>query len=251
MFLTDTHTHLDFPEFDDDREQVIEQALAAGVTTIVNVGTDLDSSQAAVALAEAYPQIYAAVGVHPHDAKTVTPKALAALRQLAGNQRVVALGETGLDFYRDLSPRDAQKRVFGDFIALAGELRLPLIVHSRDASEETLSVLDEHRAPEQSVIMHCFSGMLEDALRAVDMGYLVSIPTNIVNSKQKQEFAKKLPLESIVLETDAPYLSPEHGKINEPANVVLSAKKIAEIRGIDFGQVCSVTTRNAREFFKI
>jgi len=243
MKLIDTHAHLDFPEFDRTRPEVIARAKASGVG-IINCCLTSDGW----VKVKDNKDLFLMTGCCPYRFSDWEPQWKLVNENI---DNIIGVGEIGLDYYwvKEDHGRKREEENFLRFLKLAREHDKPVLIHSRNAEKRALEILKREKV--EKAIMHCFSGMLEDALRAVDMGYLVSIPTNIVNSKQKQEFAKKLPLESIVLETDAPYLSPEHGKINEPANVVLSAKKIAEIRGIDFGQVCSVTTRNAREFFKI
>lgn len=257
MFLTDTHTHLDFPEFDGDREQIIEQALAAGVRTIVNVGTDLDSSRAAVALAEAHPQIYAAVGVHPHDAKTMTEEMLEELRALASHPKVVAVGEIGLDFYRDLSPRDKQRQAFEQQLALAREIGKPVIIHDREAHKEVMAILRRWAdGCQQSVgVLHCFSGNLAMAQEAIELGFYISIagPVTFQNARRLRELVRQLPLERLLIETDCPYLTPHphRGKHNEPAYVKLVAQEVAHIKGLTLEKIARITSDNARELFAL
>ena len=257
MFLTDTHTHLDFPQFDDDREHVIERAATAGVGAMVSVGADLASSQAAVALAEAYPQIYAAVGVHPHDAKTVTEKVLEELRALASHPRVVAIGEIGLDFYRDLSPRDQQRQAFEQQLALASEVRKPVIIHDREAHKEVMAILRRWaEGCQQPVgVLHCFSGDLAMAQEAIKMGFYVSIagPVTFQNARRLRELVRQLPLERLLIETDCPYLTPHphRGKRNEPAYVKLVAQEVAHIKGLTLEEVARVTSDNARALFAL
>jgi TatD DNase family protein len=264
MLLTDTHTHLDFPQFDDDREQVIERAANAGVGTIVNVGADLASSQAAVALAEAYPQIYAAVGVHPHDAKTVTGEMLKELRALALHPKVVAIGEIGLDFFRDLSPRDQQRQAFQKQLALASEIGKPVIIHDRDAHSEIMTILrhwiESSRKPSaishQPVgVLHCFSGDLAMAQEAIKMGFYISVagPVTFKNAQGLRELVRQLPLEKLLVETDCPYLTPQphRGKRNEPAYVKFVAQEVARVKGVTLEEVARVTSDNARALFAL
>jgi len=250
MELTDTHAHLDFPQFDGDREEVIERALAAGVRRIINVGADLASSRRAVALAEAHPPIYAAVGVHPHDAKTLTDEALAELLGLARHPKVVAIGEIGLDFYRDLSPREAQRQAFERQLALARELGLPVIVHDRNAHAEVMDVL---RRRGLRGVLHCFSGDPEMARQAIEMGFYISVagPATFKNAKRLPEIVRQLPLERLLIETDCPYLAPHphRGRRNEPAYVRLVAEAVADIKGLPLEEVARVTTANARALF--
>lgn len=255
MNLIDTHTHLDFPQFDGDRERVIERAAAAGVKAIVDIGTDLASSQAAVALAEAYPQIYAAVGVHPHDAKTVTGKLLEELRALALHSKVVAIGEIGLDFYRDLSPRDKQRQAFQQQLALASEIGKPVIIHDRDAHTEVMAIL--HRWAEggnqPSGVLHCFSGDLAMAQEAIELGFYISIagPVTFKNARRLRELVRQLPLEKLLVETDCPYLTPRphRGKRNEPAYVKLVAQEVARIKGMSLEEIAHNTSNNAQALF--
>ncbi len=257
MNLVDTHTHLDFPQFDDDRERVIERASAAGVKAIINVGTDLASSQTAVALAEAYPQIYAAVGVHPHDAKTMTGETLEELRALVSHPRVVAVGEIGLDFYRDLSPRDQQRQVFEQQLALASEVGKPVIVHDRDAHKEVMAILRHwiKSGHQPAGVMHCFSGDLTMAKEAIELGFYVSTagPVTFKNARRLHELVRQLPLEKLLVETDCPYLAPHphRGKRNEPAYVKFVAQEVAHLKGLTLEEVAHVTSDNARTLFAL
>lgn len=250
--LIDTHAHLDFSQFKHDRDTVIARALDAGVTKIINVGTDLASSEKSVAFARHYPAIYAVVGIHPHDAKTLTPKALKRLSKLAANEKVVAIGEVGLDFYRDLSPRDLQRVAFRQQIRLAIELAMPVVVHDRDAHTEVLRILREERAYHVGGVLHCFSGDLRMAHEGLEMGFLISFAGPITyGGEKKQAIAGEIPLESILVETDCPFLTPvpHRGKRNEPAYVRFVAEKIAEIRGLSLEEVAEATSRNAARLF--
>ncbi len=264
MFLTDTHTHLDFPQFKSDRERVIERATTAGVRVIVDIGTDLASSQAAVALAEAYPQIYAAVGVHPHDAKTLTREMLEELTALAGHPRVVAIGEIGLDFYRDLSPRDKQRQAFQQQLALASEAGKPVVIHDRDAHAEVMATLrrwveGSHKPSAISYkpvgVLHCFSGDLAMAQEAIELGFYISIagPVTFKNARCLRELVRQLPLEKLLVETDCPYLAPHphRGKRNEPAYVKLVAQEVARIKGLSLEEVARITSGNAQALFAL
>jgi TatD DNase family protein len=257
MNLIDTHTHLDFPQFDSDREQVIERAANAGVKAIVNVGTDLASSRAAVALAEAYPQIYAAVGAHPHDAKTMTGETLEELRALASHPKVVAVGEIGLDFYRDLSPRDQQRRAFQQQLALAREVGKPVIIHDREAHKEVMAILRRWaEGCQQPVgVLHCFSGDLAMAQEAIELGFYISIagPVTFQNARRLRELIRQLPLEKLLVETDCPYLAPHphRGKRNEPAYVKLVAQEVARIKGTSSEEVARITSDNAQALFAL
>jgi TatD DNase family protein len=257
MNLIDTHTHLDFPQFDDDRECVIERAATAGVKAIINVGADLASSQAAVALAEVYPQIYAAVGVHPHDAKTLTKQMLEKLRALANHPKVVAIGEIGLDFYRDLSPREKQRQVFEQQLALASEAGKPVIIHDREAHKEVVAILRRWaEGCQQPVgVLHCFSGDLAMAQETIELGFYISIagPVTFQNARRLRELVRQLPLEKLLVETDCPYLTPHphRGKRNEPAYVKFVAQEVAHIKGLTLEELARVTSDNARALFAL
>jgi len=257
VLLADTHTHLDFPQFDDDREQVIERALAAGVKAMINVGADLASSRAAVALAEAHPQIHAAVGVHPHDAKTLTDDVLKELEALASYPKVIAIGEIGLDFYRDLSPRDQQRRAFQQQLALASKTGKPVIIHDRQAHKEVMAILRRwvEGGHQPRGVLHCFSGDLAMAQEAIELGFYISIagPVTFQNARRLRELVHQLPLEKLLIETDCPYLTPDpyRGKRNEPAYVKFVAQEVARIKGLSLEEVARVTSDNARALFAL
>jgi TatD DNase family protein len=260
--LVDTHAHLDFDKFDDDRQAVIDRALAAGVAAIVNVGVDVASSQRAVALAAQHPSIYAAVGMHPHDAKKLDGGALAELRQLAQAPKVVAVGEIGLDFYRDLSPRDVQRRAFQAQLAWAAKLGKPVIIHDRNAHAEVMDILagwasgvrDPGLAGRLGVL-HTFSGDRAMAEQAIDLGFYISIsgPVTYKNARELPEIARNVPLDRLLIETDCPFLAPHpyRGKRNQPAYVRLVAERIAELRGMHIDDFAEATTANARRLFDI
>jgi len=251
--LVDTHCHLDFTQFDADRDAVIQRAAEAGVNYLVNIGTTLGSSGAACALAAKYSQVYAGAGVHPHDADGFNQEAEGKLRELALNDKVVAIGETGLDYYRNLSSEEHQLHAFNRQIDLAKDLKLPLVIHSRQAEEQVLKVL-KTAMPVRAVI-HCFSGD-ESFLRAcLDMGFFISFTCNITYKKAQglRDMVKLTPLDRLMLETDAPYLSPEgfRGKRNEPMQVKLLAEAISLIKEVSVEEIADKTTNNARDFFKL
>lgn len=251
--LIDTHCHLDFPQFDQDREEVFARAISEGIGRLVNVGADLPSSAASVELAKKHEQVFAAVGVHPHQADAFTKQALMDIAALAKNKKVVAIGEIGLDFYRNLSKADNQERVFKELIALAKDMALPVIVHSRQADKRTLEILKE-MMPLRAVI-HCFSGDKDFLDECLKLGFLVSFTCNITYAKAEdlRQVAITVPLGKIMLETDAPYLPPqeERGKRNEPVNVKAVAFALAKLKGIEFGKVEEATSSNAFNFFKL
>jgi TatD DNase family protein len=251
--LIDTHCHLDFPAFDPDRDAVIARALEAGINYCINIGATLESSAAAVELAAKYPQIYASVGVHPHDADTFDVMALARLKQLAAGPKVVAIGETGLDYYRNLSSKENQKQAFTQQIALAKDLNLPLVIHCRQAEEETLQIL-KGALPLRAVV-HCFSGDKEFLESCLACGFFISYTCNITYKKAEglKGMVKLTPLGRLMLETDAPYLSPEgfRGKRNEPAQVKLLCQEVSRIKSVGFEEIAKKTTQNAKDFFKL
>jgi len=253
--LFDTHAHLHFPEFDADREAMLHRARAAGVRRMVTIGTDADTTRAAIAIAEREGDVWATAGVHPHDAGETDDVALAEVERLAGNPRVVAIGEIGLDFFRNLSPRDAQGRVFRRFIALARRLRKPVVVHCREAHAEVLSILSEERAAEVGGIMHCFSGDVEIARRCLDLGLVISLagPVTYPNARALPDVARFVPADRLVVETDCPFLPPQgyRGKRNEPAYLALTAMRVAELRGESLETLARRTSDNARRLLRV
>jgi TatD DNase family protein len=247
MMLVDSHCHLDDERFDADRQAVIERALAAGVEMILAIGSGPPDLEAAIRLAEEHPHIYATVGVHPHDASKWTPNLLERLRELASRPKVVAIGEIGLDYHYNFSPPEAQRQVFGAQLALARELGKPVVIHTREAWEDTFRILG-NRA---SGIMHCFSGGAAEARACVELGMHISFAGIVTYPKAAavQEAAKATPWERLLVETDAPYLAPvpHRGKRNEPAFVRETAAKIAELKGVRLETVAEFTTANFRE----
>ncbi|MDE3089238.1 MAG: TatD family hydrolase [Chloroflexota bacterium] len=249
MFI-DAHCHLDDEQFADDLDAVIARAAVAGVQTIITAGADVESSRAAVALAEKYDCVYAVVGIHPEHARTFDGGSLKSIRDLAQHRKVAGIGEIGLDFYwQNNPPREEQERAFSAQLDLAAELGKPVVIHDRDAHSELMEILARRRAVRG--ILHCFSGDLEMARQAIDLGYCISFAGNVTfkNARRLQEIARALPLERIVIETDAPYLSPLRGRRNEPGNVALVAAKIAELKGIAISEVENNTTRNSQLLF--
>lgn len=250
--IADTHAHLDFSPFDPDRERVILRARVAGLVAIVNVGTDPESCRASVALAEQYDFMYAAVGIHPHDAKALTPGVLEELRALARHPRVVAIGEIGLDYYRDLSPRPLQRQAFADQLALAAELGLPVVIHSRDALDDILSVL---RGWTGRGVLHSYSGGPERLEEVLALGLSVGIsgPVTFPNAHRLRAVAARVPLDRLLIETDCPYLTPEpyRGRRNEPAYVWHVAGAVARVRGMSAEEVARITTENAAHLFHL
>jgi len=252
--LVDTHAHLDSGQFRADLEAVMDRALANGVGTILTVGCDLASSRASVELATRYEPIWASVGIHPHDAASADAAALAELAQLAGVGKVVAIGETGLDFYRDRAPRDLQRQAFRAQIRLARQLVKPLIVHDRDAHDEVVAILRDEGASEVGGVMHCFSGDLALARECIALGFFISFagPLTYPNSALRS-VAEALPVDVMLIETDCPYLAPQpwRGKRCEPAHVRATAEALAALKGLSLDDVARVTSLNARRLFGI
>ena len=257
--LFDTHAHLHDPALLGAIDAVMQRARDAGVERCVTVGTDLETSRAAVRLAEAQQGVYAAVGIHPHDAKDWSAETARELRALAASDSVVAIGEIGLDFYRNLSPREAQFRAFREQLELAEELDLPVIIHSRNAHDDTWDVLAPWgascRRGAPVGVLHCFSGHDTLALAYAEMGFLISFagPVTYPKNEELREAAQALRAEAIVVETDCPYLSPQgrRGQRNEPAYVREAAERIAELRGVSVEEFATLTTANAEKLFRV
>lgn len=251
--LIDSHAHLEMKEFDHDREKVVERARQAGVDFIVTVGTNLALSKKAIALAEKYENIYATVGVHPHDVAKADYNTFEDIRELAHRKKVVAYGEIGLDFFRNISPQEKQLDLFGRQLELANDLKLPVIIHDRDAHEQTLKMVKASSI--RCGVFHCFSGDYDMARQCIDLGFYVSVPGVVTFDKAKtiQDVARRVPLSSLLLETDAPYLAPipHRGKRNEPSFIIHTAKKVAELKGVSLEEVAQATTKNAKSLFHI
>jgi TatD DNase family protein len=250
--LVDAHCHLDDAQFADDRDDVIARALDAGVTAIITAGADVATSRAAVELADKYANVYAVVGIHPHAAHAFDDAQLEQIRALASHRKVVGIGEIGLDFYwKENAPRAIQERALIAQLDLAVELNKPVVIHDRDAHAELMAILSRRVAPRG--ILHCFSGDLAMARAAIDLGLLISFAGNITfkNAARAQDIARLLPLDKIVIETDAPYLSPLRGKRNEPANVARGAEKIAAIKNVEPRVVADATAHNSKMLFRV
>jgi TatD DNase family protein len=253
--LFDTHVHLNAEQFEDDLEEVIGRAQSEGVSYMVVVGFDRPTITRAMELAEAYDFIYACVGWHPVDAIDMTDGDLAWIEELAAHPKVVAIGEMGLDYHWDKSPKDVQKDVFRRQIQLAKKVKLPIVIHNRDATADVVEILREEGASEVGGIMHCYSGSAEVARECLDMNFYISLggPVTFKNAKKPKEVAEAVPLEKLLIETDCPYLAPHpyRGKRNEPAYVKLVAEQIAELKGLAFEEVAEATTENAKRLFGI
>jgi len=249
----DTHAHLNHERFYRQVPEAIGRAVDAGIEIIVNVGFDLASSWLAVELAEQHDICYAVVGLHPHDARDCTPELMDEVRQMTELGKVVGVGEAGLDFHYDNSPRPAQKAVFADFVHLAAETHKPLIVHSREAEQATLDILDANLTPGQNVVMHCFGSDLNFARNCVARGFALGMAGTVTfpNAKALHAVAQRIPLEHMLLETDCPYLAPQprRGKRNEPAFIPMIAENLSHVRGTTVEEIGRITTQNARRFY--
>jgi TatD DNase family protein len=249
--LIDSHCHLDSPDFDEDRDQVIERALAAGVEHMVAIGTgngppDLE---AGIRLADKYPAFFSTVGIHPHDAAKAGPGDYRRIADLLSHPKVVAVGEIGLDYHYDFASREAQKFAFLEQMSIAASARKPIVIHTREAWDDTVALLEEHWKPYGiGGVMHCFSGGPAEAQRALDLGFYLSFGGILTFPKatQVQESSKIAPSDRILLETDAPYLAPvpKRGKRNEPALIIHTAQKLADLRAESFENICRITTEN-------
>ncbi|WP_407272216.1 TatD family hydrolase [Radiobacillus sp. PE A8.2] len=253
--LFDTHVHLNVSHFDDDREDVMKRAKEAGVEYMVVVGFDHETIPKAIAIAEENDKIYAAVGWHPVDAIDMTDKELAWLEELSSHPKVVALGEMGLDYHWDKSPKDIQKDVFRKQIQLAKKVKMPIIIHNREATEDIIEILKEEDAKEVGGIMHCYNDSKEYVQTCLDMNFYISLggPVTFKNAPLPKEVAEIVPLNRLLIETDCPFLAPHpnRGKRNEPAYVKLVAEQIADLRGVSLEEISEATTNNALHLFGI
>ncbi len=255
MKLIDSHTHLDMPQFRKDVERVIESAWNSGLVAMVTVGISPESSRAALEISRKHQNIFCTVGLHPHGAHDLTDEEATLLKELAADENVVAWGEIGLDYYRNRSPRDFQQLCFRQQIQLARECKLPVVIHDRDAHDDTLRILKEESAHEIGGVFHCFSGDWAFARKCLDIGFYISIPGTVTynNADKQREVVRKCPLNRLMVETDAPYLTPVpyRGKRNEPSYVVLTARKMAEIRGMPLEELAEHLTNNTVSLFKL
>lgn len=253
--LIDSHAHLDDSRFDRDRDKLIKSLKELEVDLVINPGADLNSSIKAVSLSEKYDNIYAAVGVHPHSAKEMDESTIEILKSFTNREKVIAIGEIGLDYYYDNSPRDIQQKRFIEQLNLAKEVDLPVIIHTREATKDTFHILKEAQDGNLEGVMHCFSGSVEMAMEYIKLGFYISLagPVTFKNARVSKEVAKAVPLDKLMIETDAPYLTPEpyRGKRNEPFYVRYVAGTIAELRGISFEEVAKQTSENTKKLFRI
>ena len=250
----DTHVHLNADQYDEDLQEVIDRALNSKVEKMVVIGFDRKTIKRAIELAEQYDFIYAVVGWHPVDTIDCTDEDLEWIEQLAAHEKVVGIGETGLDYHWDKSPREIQQQVFRKQIQLAKRVGLPIIIHNREATEDVLTILREEDAQEVGGVMHCFGGSVETAQESIKMNFMISLggPVTFKNAKKPKEVAAEIPLEHLMIETDAPYLAPHpyRGKRNEPSYVPLVAEEIARLKELPVETVAEATTENAKRFYK-
>ena len=253
MRLFDTHAHLLDKRFDVDRTILINIMPDQGIVGLIECGTTVRDSKKAAAMAAQTPYIYATAGVHPHEAKDITPDYLLQIEGLARKPKVVAIGEIGLDYHYDFSPKEAQRRVFEQQLDLAARLSLPVALHMRESTQDMLGILREH--PGTRGVMHCFSGSDETAQQCVDMGLCISFTGTVTfgNARKTIDAAKAVPLHALMAETDCPYLAPEpkRGRRNDPPNVRYVIAKLAEIKGVSFEEMCEINIRNAKGLYNI
>ncbi|MFE3576179.1 TatD family hydrolase [Lysinibacillus sp. NPDC059133] len=254
MFI-DTHVHLNADQYEEDLQEVIDRALEAKVETMVVVGFDRKTIEKTMQLVEQYDFVYGVIGWHPVDAIDCRQEDLNWIEELAAHPKIVGIGETGLDYYWDKSPKDVQQTLFRKQIHLAQKLNLPIIIHNRDATGDVVQILREENAASVGGVMHCFSGSVETAHECIAMNFMISLggPVTFKNARMPKEVATEIPLEHLMIETDAPYLAPHpyRGKRNEPALVPLVAEEIARLKGLTIEEIAQVTTANAKNFFKI
>jgi TatD DNase family protein len=252
--LIDSHSHIEMKAFDRDREQVVARAREVGVDYIIAVGISLADCKRVVSVTKQYKTVYGVIGIHPHHAKDIDNRTYDSLRQMVNNDKIVAYGEIGLDFFRNLSPRNIQIKRFGEQLELASEVGLPVVIHDREAHKQTMNILEQWKGDKRGII-HCFSGDYGMARKCLDMGFYISIPGTITfkNSGQLREVVKKMPMDRLLVETDAPFLTPQpkRGERNEPAYVIYTVLKIAEIKGIPVEEVERITYKNTMDVFGI
>ncbi len=256
MIIVDTHCHLDFKDFDHDRPEAINKAKSSGVEYIINVGSSVEGSKRSCALANEYEFIFATVGIHPHEAKDVKSEDYDTLEWLIkNNKKVVAIGEIGLDYYRNLSPKDKQIEIFIKQLELSNKYDLPIVIHSREAFGDTLEILKKYKSLPIKGVMHCFSGDEQSLKECLELGLYISFTSNVTYKKAQnlRDLSKLVPIEKMCLETDAPYLAPENlrGKRNEPANLISLIKLLAELKKLSESDIARITTHNANQLFSL
>lgn len=255
MNLTDTHVHLHFPDYDADRREVIERAVRGGVSCFLNIGTDLEDSRKAVAIAEEYPEVYAAIGFHPHETKTAGTEELAALEKLLTHPKVVAIGEVGLDYFHEHSPRDVQAKLLQTFLGWYEKYQKPIIIHCRDAYEDLLNILKAHTQAPYRGTLHCYSSDAATMKKYLDLGFHIAFGGALTYKKNDRlrEACAACPKDRLLLETDGPYLAPQtvRGKRNEPFYMTETAEFAAKLHGVTVDEIAALTTANAKSLFGI
>ena len=251
--MIDSHAHYDDGRFDADRDDVIRKAVEAGVTHIINPGCDVESSEHAIALSKKHPEVFAAVGVHPHEASSCDEKTLSRIEILSGEEKVVAIGEIGLDYHYDFSPRKIQKELFSKQVALAGKLGLPVIIHNRESHQDVLDIVKAFRSDNITGVFHCFSGSVEMAREVLNLGFYIGIGGSVTfkNARRPAEVVEYTPMDRLLIETDCPYLAPEpfRGRRNWSGYLNYIIDRIADIKGIEYNEVELKTSDNARLLF--
>lgn len=247
----ESHAHYDDERFDEDRDTLLASFPAEGIETVVNASSDIKSSKASIALSEKYPFFYAAVGVHPHEVENITEADIDELRELSKHPKVVAIGEIGLDYYYDLSPRDLQRHWFKRQLELADELKMPVIIHSRDAAQECLDIIKNSNV--RNGVIHCYSGSAEMAEEYIKMGFYIGVGGSLTfkNNKKGVETVERIPIEKILIETDSPYLAPVpyRGKRNDSRLLKYVVERISQIKNIPENDICNITKNNAQNLF--
>lgn len=253
--LFDSHAHYDDKKFKNDMDQTLKSVYETGVRYILNAASDIPSLESTVEMAEKYPFVYAAVGIHPHNANDITDEILFKIKEYTKKTKVVAIGEIGLDYHYDFSPRDIQKKWLIKQIELAKELKMPVIIHDRESHEDILKIVKENNAGENGGVFHCFSGSVEMLKTVLDSNFHIGLggPVTFSNARKTVEVAKSVPLDRLLIETDSPYLTPEpfRGKRNDSSYVRFVVEKIAEIRGMSFEELAEITTQNTKKLFGI
>lgn len=251
--LTDTHLHLHFSQYDEDRGEVIQRALKNGFRYLINIGTDLKDSRKAIAIAEEYPEVYVAIGYHPHETKTANPSDMEELAMLLAHPKVVGIGEVGLDYFHDHSPRDVQEQLLRTFLEWYKRYQKPIIIHCRDAYADLLRILKETGEPSFRGVLHCFSSTAENMIKFLDLGFYVAFGGALTYKKNDvlRDACRRCPQDRLLLETDAPYLAPQsrRGQRNEPLFMVETAEFAATLHEVSPEQMAEITTRNAQRLF--
>jgi TatD DNase family protein len=256
MELIDSHAHLTFKEITGSLDSILQRSIAAGVTQCITIGTDTKQNEQVIATIDKYENLFGTVGIHPHYASDISTSDIKQAKELAKHKKIVAIGETGLDFHYNLSKQDAQKILFINLLEIAAERKLPVIIHSRDAFDETMEIIDRFKSRPPNVVFHCWGGTAQQTQIVLDKGFYISF-TGVVtfkNADQTREAAKIVPLERMMIETDCPYMSPEpmrKQKINEPALLVHTAQKIAELKQISLGKFADEVTKTTKKFFNL